>query len=158
MVEAVSGLLTPLHQLLSFLEDTQRRPRRARGRRSEETSSESTSEYSGGKGPSRRGRRLPRPVARAVHAEPVGTRVSLRDIPEKIIPTDERYAAILECETYALHNKDNNIRGVQGSGLAKKKKDMASLFGHSSEFGGDPPFGVFELLYRFQKAADDHDV
>lgn len=35
---------------------------------------------------------------------------------------------------------------------------MANLFGRGSEFGGNPPLGVFEFLNRFQKAADDHNV
>lgn len=58
----------------------------------------------------------------------------------------------------ALHNKDDRIRGVQGTGLEKKKQDVANRIGRGSEIGGGPPFETVEFLNRYQKAADDHIV
>lgn len=128
MVEVVSGLLTLLVQRLSFFEDSQRRPHKPRGRRPTEISSGFTLDHSGGGGPSRRGRRRPRPVVRALHDEPAGPIVPLRDIPEKMIPTEERYKAILDSETYALNNKDKSMLGGQSTGLGRQKKDVTNSF------------------------------
>lgn len=157
MVEAVSGLLTPLNQRLSFVEQSVKKRERQRGRQPS-SSSESTSDYSGGEASPPERRRRPRPVVRAVSAQAGPGRVPLREIPPKIIPADDRYASLLDCETYALKNKDNRVSGAEAQGLGKKRKDLASIFGRDCEWGGDPPLGVFEFLNRFVKAANDNGL
>lgn len=158
MQEAVSGLLTPMNQRLSFIEDSLSR-RRPRGRLFADTSSGSTTDYSGGDTdvvPDRRPR--PRPMARALLAQPGPMRVAVRVIPEKIVPADDRFKTILDCETYALNNKDICMTEKQAQGMGKKRKDVAALFGRDCEWSGNPPLGVFEFLSRFVKAANDNNI
>lgn len=156
MVEAVQGILTPLNERLSFLEDSSRKMRRKVRRRPDDSSSESTSDYSAGDG--RRRRLRPRPVVRALGARPVPVRVAQRAIPPKIVPSDGRFTAILDCETYALVNTDTRYTEAEAHGLGKERKDLAATLGRDCEWDGTPSLRVFEFLGRFVKAANDNNL
>jgi len=99
--DSLDAFISPLHERLSFLETAFGASRRSMRRRRRLSSSSSDGEYSGGDG----GRNVPgRAVARALGLEI--ERAPHRGLPEKIIPVDDRYAAILDCVSYALANTD----------------------------------------------------
>jgi len=90
--DSMDALISPLHERLSFLETALGASRRSRRRSRRLSSSSTDGEYSGGDG----GRHVPRSaVARALGRELEGD--PHRRLPEKIIPADDRYAAILDC-------------------------------------------------------------
>jgi len=151
--DSLDALISPLHERLSFKETgigTTRRSRRCRRRMS---FSSSDGEYSGGDG----GRHVPRrPVTRALGRELEGE--PRQRIPPKTIPADDRYAAILDCATYALANTDVRYDRTMAHGLGRLRKDVSDTFGCDAEWDGTPALGVFEFLSRFVKAGDDNDV
>jgi len=117
------------------------------------SSSSSDGEYSGGDG----GRHVPRrAVARALGRELEGD--PHRRLPEKIISADDRYAAILDCVTYALANTDTQYDRPMAHGRGRLQKDVSATFGRDAEWDGTPALGVFEFLNRFVKAGNDNDV
>jgi len=81
-----------------------------------------------------------------------------RRIPPKIIPADDRYAAILDCTTHALANTDVRYDRTMAHGLGRLRKDVSATFGRDAEWDRTPALGVFEFLSRFVKAGDDNDV
>ena len=99
--DSLDALISPLHERLSFKETGIGTTRRSRRRRRRMSSSSSDGEYSGRDG----GHHVPRrSVTRALGHELEGE--PRRRIPAKIIPADDRYAAILDCAIYALANTD----------------------------------------------------
>jgi len=117
------------------------------------SSSISDGEYSGGDG----GRDVPRcAVARALGRE-LQEATHLR-LPEKSIPADDRYAAILDFVSYAQANTDVRYDRTMAHGLGRLRKDIAANFGQDAECDGTPALGVFEFLNRFVKAGNDNDV
>ena len=97
-----------------------------------------------------------RSVTRALGHELGGE--SHRRIPPKIVPADDRYAAVLDCATYALANTDIRYDRTMAHGLGRLRKDVSATFGRDAEWDGTPALGVFEFLSRFVKAGDDNDV
>jgi len=81
-----------------------------------------------------------------------------RRIPENIVPADDRYAAILDCTTYALANTDVRYDQTMAHGLGRLRKDVSATFGRDTEWDGTPALGVFEFLSRFVKAGNNNDV
>jgi len=151
--DSLDVLISPLHERLSFLETAIGASRRSRRCRRRLSSSSSAGEYSGGDG----GRHVPRrAVARAVGRELQGA--PLRRLPEKIIPADDRYAAILDCVSYALANTDVRYDRTMAHGLGRLRKDVSATFGRDAEWDGTPALGVFEFLNCFVKAGNENDV
>jgi len=151
--DSQDAFISPLHERLSFLETAFRASRRSRRRRRHLSSSSLDGEYSGGDG----GRHvLRRAVARALGRELEGA--SHRGLPEKIIPADDRYAAILDFVSYSLANTDVRYDQTMAYGLGHLRKDVLATFGREAEWDGTPAFGVFEFLNRFVKAGNDNDV
>lgn len=151
---AVTAAVSPVADRLSRLETDMKKPRRYRRRYEERYGL--TSPSSDEEDYYREERRHNRPLARALHAE-LGTDV-VRVIPPKIIPADDRFARSLDCETYALANRDVIYHYQIARGLGRLRKDVSSTFGRETEWDGNPPLGVFEFLNRFVKACDDNDV
>jgi len=81
-----------------------------------------------------------------------------RRIPEKLISADDRYAAILDCATYALANTDVRYDMTMAHGLGRLRKDVSATFGRDAEWDGTPALGVIEFLSRFVKSGNDNDV
>jgi len=151
--DSLDALISPLHERLSYIETAIGTTRRSRRRRRRMSSSSSDGEYSGGDG----GRHVPRrsvtlSLGRELEGEP------RRRIPPKIIPADDRYAAILDCATYALANTDVRYDRTMAHGLGRLRKDVSATFGRDAEWDGTPAVGFFEFLSRFVKAGDDNDV
>jgi len=71
---------------------------------------------------------------------------------------DDRYAAILDCVSYALANTDVRYDRTMAHGLGRLHKDVSATFGLDAEWDGTPALGVFEFLNRFVKAGNDNDV
>jgi len=151
--DSLDAFISPLHERVSFLETALGVFRRSRRRRRRLSSSSSDGEYSGGDG----GRHVPRrAVARALGREQEGA--PHRRLPEKSIPVDDRYAAILDCVSYALANTDFRYDRTMANGLGRLLKDVSAIFGRDAEWDGTPALGVFEFLNRFVKAGNDNDV
>jgi len=151
--DSLDAFISPLHERLSFLETAFGASRRSRRRRRRLSSSSSDGEYSGGDG----GRHIPRcAVARALGREIEGAPHRL--LPEKIIPADDRYAAILDCVPYALANTDVRYDRTMAHGQNRLRKDVSATFGRDSEWNVTPALGVFEFLNRFEKAGNDNYV
>ena len=81
-----------------------------------------------------------------------------RRIPPKIVPADDRYAAILDCANYALANTDVRYDRTMAHGLGRLHKDVSAIFGRDAEWDGMPALCVFEFLSRFVEAGEDSDV
>jgi len=134
--------MSPLHERLSLLEAALGASRRSRRRRRRLSTSSSDGEYSGGDG----GLQVPRrAVARALGRELEGA--PHRRLPEKIIPAEDRYAAILDCVSYALANTVVRYDRTMAHGLGRLRKDVSATFGRDAEWDGTPAVGVFEFLY-----------
>ena len=145
-------LISPLHDRLSLIETAIRTTRRSRRRRRRMSSSSSDRENSGGDG----GRHVPRrSVTRALGRELEGETHSW--ISPKIVPADNRYAAVLYYATYALTNPYFWYDQTMAHGLGRLRKDVLATFCRDAEWDGTPVLGVFEFLSRFVKAGDDND-
>ncbi|GAB0497429.1 hypothetical protein MMPV_008762 [Pyropia vietnamensis] len=165
--QAVSEMTLALSRLTPQLARTQASIERAgladnRERRQVPSASSSDEMYSGGDGPDELdigGEGLP-PLARAAFRPPVRPlrRGSRRVAPPKIVPDDDTIATILDCESYALSNKDVQFDRASAHGLGRLKKDVLSSFGNRAEWTGEPPLQVFDFLNRFVKACDDNSV
>jgi len=151
--DSPDAFICPSHERLSLVETALGASRRSRRRRRRLFSSSSDGESSGGDG----GRHVPRrAVARTLGLELEGA--PHRGLPEKIIPVDDRYAAILHCASYALVNADVRYDRTMAHGLGRLRKDVSATFGRDAEWDGTPAFGVFEFLNRFVKAGNDNHV
>jgi len=151
--DSLDALISPLHDRLSLIETALGTTRRSRRRRRRISSSSCDGEYSGGDG----GRHVPRrSVTRALGHELGGE--SHRRIPPKIVPADDRYAAVLDCANCALANTDIRYDRTMAHGLRRLRKDVSATFDRDAEWDGTPALGVFEFLSRFVKAGDDNDV
>jgi len=151
--DSLDAFISPLHERLSFLEKALGASRRSRRRRRRLSSSSSDGECFGGDG----GGHVPRrAVARAVGRELEGA--PHRRLPEKIIPADDCYAAILDCVSYALTNTDVRCDWTMSHGLGRLRKNVSATFGRDAEWYETPALGVFEFLNRFVKAGNDNDV
>jgi len=80
-----------------------------------------------------------------------------RRIPPKIVPADDRYAAVLDCATYASANTDIRYDRTMAQGPGRLRQDKSATFGRDAEWNGTPAFGVFEFVSRFVTAVDDND-
>jgi len=60
---------------------------------------------------------------------PILTRV----IPEKIIPDDDTFGTILDCESYALLNKDQRFNQSMAHSQGRRKRNVTTTFGQKSE-------------------------
>jgi len=151
--DSFDALISPLHERLSFIEEAIGTTRRSRRRRRRMSSSSSDGEYSGGDGGRHVSRRsVTRALGRELEGEP------RRRILPKIIPADDRYAAIFDCATYSLANTALRYDRTMAHGLGRLRKDFSATFGRDAEWDGTPALGVFEFLSRFVKAGDDNDV
>jgi len=122
--ESLDAFISPLHERLSFLKTALGASLRSRRRRRGLSSSSSDGEYSGGDG----GRHvLRRAVARLLGRELEET--PHRRLSEKIIPADDRYAAILDCVWYALASTDVRYDRTMAHGLGRLRKDVSATFG-----------------------------
>lgn len=81
-----------------------------------------------------------------------------RVVPDKIVPDDDTYKGVLDCESYALVNKSVRYGEEEAHGLGRKRKEIAVMFGRESEWNGTPPLEVFEILNRFRKACYDNNL
>jgi len=151
--DSLDAFISFLHERLSFLETACGVSRRSRRRRRRLSSSSSDSEHSGGDG----GRHVPRrAVGRALGRELEGNRPCR--LPERITPADDRYAAILDCVSYALANTDVRYDRTMAHGLGRLRKDVSATFGRDAECDGTPALGVFEFLNRSVKTGNDNDM
>jgi len=151
--DSLDAFICPLHERLSFLETALGASPRSRRRRRRLSSSSSDGEYSGGDGE----RHVPRrAVARALGRELEGA--PHRRLPEKVIPADDRVAAILDCVSYALANTDVRYDRTMAHGLGLLRQDVSATCGRDAEWDGTPALGVFEFWNRFVKAGNDNDV
>jgi len=149
----LDALSSPLHDRLSLIETALGTTRRSRRQRRRMSSSSSDGEYCGGDG----GRHEPRrSITRALGQELGG--VIHRRIPPKIVPADDRYAAVLDCAAYALANTDIRYDRTMAHGLGRLRKGVSANFSRDAEWDGMPALVVFEFFSRFVKAGDDNDV
>jgi len=81
-----------------------------------------------------------------------------RRISPQIVLADDRYAAVLDCATYALTNTDIRYDRTMVHGLGRLCQDVSATFGRDAEWDGTPALGVFEFLSRSVKAGDDNEV
>jgi len=149
----LDALIGSLHDRLSLIETAIGTTRRSRRRRRRMSFSSSDGDYSGVDG----GLHVPlRSVTRAVGNDL--ERETHRRIPPHNVPADDRYAAVLDCATYALANTDIRYHRIMAHGLGRLRQDVLATFGPDAEWDGTPALGVFEFLSRFVKAGDDSDV
>ena len=81
-----------------------------------------------------------------------------RRIPPDIVPANDRYAAVLDCATYAFSNNDIRYDRNMAHGLGRLRTDVSATFDRDKEWNGTPAFGVVEFLSRYVNAGDDNDV
>jgi len=131
--DSLDALISPLHDRLSLIETALGTTRRSRRRRRRMRSSSTDEEYSGGDW----GRHVPRrSVTRALGHELKGE--SQSRIPPKIVPADDRYAAVLDCATFSLANTDIRYDRTMAHGLGRLRKDISATFDRDAEWDDTP--------------------
>lgn len=157
LTEVVSPISARLEKVEGSISRSGRRTRRRPHGYSQTSSSSEASDVD----PERRGarrlsasthRRVARVLSPGRNGEPE------RVIPLKIIPDDDTFKGILDCESYALANKSVRYDEEMAHGLGRKRKEISLTFGRDALWDGTPPLGVFEFLNRFRKASDDNDL
>lgn len=163
--QVVHDAISPITARLAKVEGSMRASRHKARRRREGSSTDPSTSSSGSpstesSGTRREARRIKasahRRVARVL--SPGSEEEPPRVVPDKVIPDDDTYAGILDCESYALANKSVRYDEKMAHGLGRKRKEIATTFGRDAEWNGTPPLGVFEFLNRFRKACDDNNL
>lgn len=78
--------------------------------------------------------------------------------PKVITAADDRFARVLDYNTYRLRNKRKTYGAKEAAKMGRTAKNMKHSFGGYPPFSGKEPLKVFSWLRKFTKACDDTGV
>lgn len=78
--------------------------------------------------------------------------------PKVIAAADDRFARVLDYNTYRLRNRATKYGTKEASKMGRTAKNMKHSFGGYPPFSGKEPLKVFSWLRKFTKACDDNGV